>query len=132
LRFAPVRDDDAAAASALRLLRSNHREKHHDIAAFRVAAPDAPSHVAPLDPHHGRRLARRGRELASAGTSRARRGQDAAAPALPATRDKLQAGRVFDVVEATVPGRIIFIAGQMGLDSSGNVVGPPAAASSTS
>jgi hypothetical protein len=29
------------------------------------------------------------------------------------------------VVEATVPGRIVYIAGQMGLDSSGNVVGAP-------
>jgi enamine deaminase RidA (YjgF/YER057c/UK114 family) len=29
------------------------------------------------------------------------------------------------VVEATVPGRILYIAGQMGLDSNGNVVGPP-------
>ena len=29
------------------------------------------------------------------------------------------------VVEATVPGRILFIAGQMGLDSNGNVVGAP-------
>jgi enamine deaminase RidA (YjgF/YER057c/UK114 family) len=41
----------------------------------------------------------------------------------PATSSK-QAG-YSHVVEATVPGRIIFIAGQMGLDSSGNVVGPP-------
>jgi enamine deaminase RidA (YjgF/YER057c/UK114 family) len=29
------------------------------------------------------------------------------------------------VVEATVPGRILFIAGQMGLDGNGNVVGAP-------
>jgi enamine deaminase RidA (YjgF/YER057c/UK114 family) len=29
------------------------------------------------------------------------------------------------VVEATVPGRIVYIAGQMGLDSDGNVVGAP-------
>ena len=29
------------------------------------------------------------------------------------------------VVEATVPGRIIYIAGQMGLDGNGNVVGAP-------
>ena len=29
------------------------------------------------------------------------------------------------VVEATVPGRIVYIAGQMGLDSNGNVVGAP-------
>jgi enamine deaminase RidA (YjgF/YER057c/UK114 family) len=29
------------------------------------------------------------------------------------------------VVEATVPGRIVYIAGQMGLDSNGNLVGPP-------
>jgi enamine deaminase RidA (YjgF/YER057c/UK114 family) len=29
------------------------------------------------------------------------------------------------IVEATVPGRILFIAGQMGLDSNGNVVGAP-------
>ena len=29
------------------------------------------------------------------------------------------------VVEATVPGRILFIAGQMGLDSNGNIVGAP-------
>jgi enamine deaminase RidA (YjgF/YER057c/UK114 family) len=41
----------------------------------------------------------------------------------PATSSK-QAG-YSHVVEATVPGRIIFIAGQMGLDSSGNVVGAP-------
>jgi len=41
----------------------------------------------------------------------------------PATSSK-QAG-YSHVVEATVPGRIIFIAGQMGLDSSGAVVGAP-------
>ena len=29
------------------------------------------------------------------------------------------------VVEATVPGRILYIAGQMGLDSNGILVGPP-------
>jgi enamine deaminase RidA (YjgF/YER057c/UK114 family) len=29
------------------------------------------------------------------------------------------------VVEATVPGRIVYIAGQMGLDSNGSVVGAP-------
>jgi enamine deaminase RidA (YjgF/YER057c/UK114 family) len=29
------------------------------------------------------------------------------------------------VVEATVPGRIVYVAGQMGLDSNGNLVGPP-------
>lgn len=29
------------------------------------------------------------------------------------------------VVEATVPGRIVYIAGQMGLDGNGNVVGAP-------
>ena len=29
------------------------------------------------------------------------------------------------VVEATVPGRIVYIAGQMGLDANGNLVGPP-------
>jgi len=29
------------------------------------------------------------------------------------------------VVEATLPGRIVYIAGQMGLDSNGNVVGAP-------
>jgi len=29
------------------------------------------------------------------------------------------------VVEATVPGRIVYVAGQMGLDSNGNLVGAP-------
>jgi len=29
------------------------------------------------------------------------------------------------VVEATVPGRIVYIAGQLGLDSNGNIVGAP-------
>jgi enamine deaminase RidA (YjgF/YER057c/UK114 family) len=29
------------------------------------------------------------------------------------------------VVEATVPGRVIYVAGQMGLDSNGNLVGAP-------
>jgi enamine deaminase RidA (YjgF/YER057c/UK114 family) len=28
-------------------------------------------------------------------------------------------------VEATVPGRIVYVAGQMGLDSNGNLVGAP-------
>jgi enamine deaminase RidA (YjgF/YER057c/UK114 family) len=29
------------------------------------------------------------------------------------------------IVEATLPGRVLYVAGQMGLDSNGNLVGPP-------